>query len=104
MIIIGAMNPRDYLGTNPLPQEQVSRATFVNDDYLPAEEEAFMISKHLAGAVSSLTWEEFKTYRENYNIRDEKPNNKTLYHLFKAMQKVVNIANKLRDIRMKTQR
>jgi MoxR-like ATPase len=101
---MGATNPRDYLGTNPLPQEQISRAIFVNDEYLPANEEAFMISKHVDSTLATLTWEEFKTYWEQYNVRDEKPNNKTLYNVFKDMEKVVNVAKKLRDVALKTKR
>jgi MoxR-like ATPase len=98
------MNPRDYLGTSPLPQEQISRARIVNDDYQPAEEEAFMISRHLEGAMSNLTWEEFKTYWDQYTVRDEKPNNKTLYNVFKAMKQVVDIAKTLRETALKTKR
>jgi MoxR-like ATPase len=104
VVIIGAMNPRDYLGTNPLPQEQISRARIVNDEYLPANEEAFMMSKHLDGPIANLSWEEFKTYREQYNTRDEKPNNKIIYNTFKDMKKVVDVAKKLRETTMKTKR
>ncbi|MDR3169957.1 MAG: hypothetical protein LBU27_09855 [Candidatus Peribacteria bacterium] len=99
------MNPQDYLGTSPLPQEQISRARIVNDDYQPAEEEAFMISRHLDGALSKLSWEEFQTYRKQYNIGDQKPSgNKSVYHLFKDLKKVVDTAKKLRKAYSDTKR
>ncbi|MEI7478448.1 MAG: hypothetical protein WCJ81_08505 [bacterium] len=45
------MNPEYYRGTQPLNQEIISRARMTDDDYAPAAEEAFAISKYLDGSL-----------------------------------------------------
>jgi hypothetical protein len=102
VVIIGLMNPRYYRGTKELPQEFVSRSRMTNDKYPEPKEEAYMISRYLEGGLGKLTQEEFDHYRNEYIQRDQKPADKTVYNIFIALNKVVKVAKKIREVYSKT--
>ena len=104
VLIVWAQNPREYIWTKPTPEEIVTRARIVKDDYMPAEEEAFQMSKYLNSTLANLTREEFQNYRNQYVIKEEKTNNKSIYRVFKDMKTVVDVAKKLREIALTTKR
>lgn len=104
VIIVGLMNPRYYLGTKKLPQEVISRARMTNDDYAPAQEEAFMISKYLEWPLGKLSQEEFKQFRKEYITKGQKPTDKTVYNTFHALEKVVKTAHEIRTIYSETKK
>jgi MoxR-like ATPase len=102
VLIVGLMNPRYYRGTRELPQEQISRAIITSDEYSQSSEEAFLISKYLDGALANLTSEEFENYRNQYVIKGDTPNNKTVSNTFLDLDKVVKVAKKVREEYSKT--
>lgn len=102
VLIVGLMNPRYYRGTRELPQEQISRAVITGDEYAQASEEAFLISKYLDSTLSNLTLEEFESYRNQYIVKGETPNNKSVSNVFLALNTVVQIAKEIREDYSKT--
>jgi len=66
------------------------------DEYMPAQEEALMVSKFLDGPVSKFSEEEFNSYRKEYITRDQKPTDKTVYNNFIALHKITKVATELR--------
>ncbi len=82
VIIVGLMNPRYYRGTKELSQEFVSRARMTNDRYPEPQEEAFMISRYLDGALGKLSQDEFDHYWEEYIVKNQRPTDRTIYNVF----------------------
>ncbi len=104
VVIIGLTNPRWYLGTKPIPQEQISRAIMVNDDYMPTKEEAFMFSKYLDWDLSKLSFDDFSLYWNKYIDQWDTSNNKEVSDLFIALKNVTNVWNRFREIYSQTKR
>jgi MoxR-like ATPase len=102
VLIVWLMNPRYYLGTKQLPQEIVSRARITNDEYAPAQEEAFMISRYIEWSLGNLSEDEFNHYRDEYIVRRQKPTDKSVYNLFVALENVVKIAKNIRETYSRT--
>jgi len=104
VIFVWLMNPEYYRGTQPLNQEIISRARMTDDDYAPAAEEAFAISKYLDGSLWKLSEDEFKHYRNEYIDKQQTPNDKSIYNVFMALSKVVRVAAKIREVYSATMR
>ncbi|USN54939.1 MAG: hypothetical protein H6765_10925 [Candidatus Peribacteria bacterium] len=102
VLIIGLMNPETYRGTQKLPQEFRSRARIESDKYPYEQEEAFMYSKYALPAVAKLSESEFAVLWDRYIVRDEVPNDQSLYTVFKVLHKVTKVANKMREVYIKT--
>ena len=104
VLIVWLMNPRYYRGTKELPQEFVSRARMTNDKYSEMSEEAYMISKYLEWPISKLSLDEFDNYRNEYIVKAQAPNDKRIFNIFVALNKVVKVAKEIRAKYSKTMR
>ncbi len=109
--IVGLMNPRSYLGTNPLSQEIVSRARIMQDEYpaefeegedgkkIPSWEEAFMVSRHLPEPMCSIDEGSFRALWKKFVVDEEKPGAEgaAAVRQLKALRRLVAFANVLRN-------
>jgi AAA domain (dynein-related subfamily) len=102
VLIVTLMNPLNYLWTKPLNQALDDRLVPETDEYMSAPEESFMISKFLEWPVSTLSESEFNSYRDEYISRNQQPNDKSIYNIFVALDKVTKLAGKMRDSYKKT--
>ena len=108
VILVGGMNPQNYLGVSELPQDIKSRADIMYVDYPPFEDEKgfyypdeALILKDYMESLASLNKEEF-TYLWYYIVNDikteigEKLNTSEREREIKHLFELLKIANEIR--------
>ncbi len=108
VLLVGAMNPQNYLGVKPLAQEVKSRARFKPVDYPPerrnnafAHDEAAVLAKYIPG-LSDLSAEAFAalwdlTINNNRTAGGDRHATAPRVEACKKLREIIKTASRVRD-------